>query len=289
MHCGPEGNVIDESKQSTGIVCRAKRLYMPHLLKCTKIPIKVLKECCHDENIPCPAWLTEALAKEAAGDVAAPPAAKRRGVEALVVRVPQALQERIERKMIRWIACSAVPFRSVCTISYPEFGEMMHLLNPGFRVPARRTVSGRLLLQEYTAGAHVVVGYIKEHCAMGLTVLIDVWKDKHVAFGNADKVVVLLTVNETGEDIFLRMIELPGTSHAGKDVCAPVIKFFDDFRKLYGLDCLAYTTGSLTDNTASAQIAMEEIVAAIEKEAGAGVPRQAPRPGLAPALHQPRR
>ena len=111
MHCGPEGNVIDESKQSTGIVCRAKRLYMPHLLKCTKIPIKVLKECCHDENIPCPAWLTEALAKEAAGDVAAPPAAKRRGVEALVVRVPQALQERIERKIYS-VPTYSVPTRT---------------------------------------------------------------------------------------------------------------------------------------------------------------------------------
>ena len=55
VHCGPENVlVIDETNAAhkTGTICRAKRLYLPHLLKCAKVPVTVLKNCCDDEKIP---------------------------------------------------------------------------------------------------------------------------------------------------------------------------------------------------------------------------------------------
>ena len=59
-------------------LCQAKRLYLPHLLKCEKCPVTVLKQCCDDAKVPYPQKVKDMLGSRATAAAAGEPPAKRR-------------------------------------------------------------------------------------------------------------------------------------------------------------------------------------------------------------------
>lgn len=95
-----------------------------------------------------------------------------RGLSAFVCMMSKTRQELLQRKLAKSIFSGGVPFRYVENKHFIEWAKEM---NPSFKVPSRREISGRLLSHEDEATSALVLERIRAAPPKSLTLATDGW------------------------------------------------------------------------------------------------------------------